>query len=193
MLPIPFNTGSLEYYEPKVGDIYGGGYIAYIYQSSDPQYDPYYTNFYVGAYNPSIYRGIIISTASISDSQFNDGGGTQPTASLNTYNGSTRTNAIYSAYTNPVLACSRVKSLSTGGYTDWFIPSAYEMQQIVSLTFSRTYMTQSYYWTSDLTAPSAVYGLATKSPEGGDIWTVGLGSIYQTLSVKAFRSFTIYT
>ncbi|MCZ2337735.1 MAG: hypothetical protein LC127_05930 [Chitinophagales bacterium] len=188
MIPIPFgfNTLTLTYSVPKVGEAFGGGFIAYIYQPSDPQYDEYYNSIYVGPYNKDIIRGIIISTASIANSQLGPGG----TWSLPATNssGAQSTTTLYNWNSNSSLAASRVETLSFGGFTDWFIPSQLEMLQIVSLTFSRQFLTQSYYWTTNTNSGSTIaYGIDTLT------WTAGLASSDNSYGVRAFRYFTIYT
>jgi len=184
MLPIPFSFDTLTYSVPKVGDAFGGGFIAYIYQESDDQYDPYYTSIYVGPYSKDIIRGIIISTASIANSQLGPGSSLPAT----NRSGAQSTTTLYNWDSTSTLAASRVETLTFNGFTDWFIPSRYEMLQIVSLTFSRQYMTQSEYWTTDTNAGSGLaYGIDTVT------WTSGLANSTNSFGVRAFRYFTIYT
>jgi hypothetical protein len=186
MLPIPFGFNTLTYSTPRVGSQFGGGFIAYIYQPTDLQYDEYETSIYVGPYNKDIIRGIIISTASIANSALGPGG----TWSLPATNrsGAQSTTTLYNWNSTATLAASRVETLTFNTFSDWFIPSRYEMLQIVSLTFSRQFLTQSYYWTTDTNAGSTLaYGIDTVT------WTAGLAPSSNVYGVRAFRYFTIYT
>ena len=113
-------TGTIT--APVVGDIYGGGVVAYILQSGDPGYA-----------NDGITRGIIVSTdnQSLSSTWDATGAGPDVSGAMGTAIGTglANTNAIISVFGHNFAAYA-ARSYTGGGYTDWYLPSTDELNKL---------------------------------------------------------------
>jgi photosystem II stability/assembly factor-like uncharacterized protein len=135
---IPFDPVNV-----KIGDVFGGGKVAYILQAGDPGYDP------------DVQHGLIVA---ISTLQTNYGyywipiGASYPIDNFTDTvfgSGISNTNNIYNHYGNwsPKYAASQCYDLIESGYDDWYLPSKNELQKIYE---HRTEMDmfQVKYWSS---------------------------------------------
>ena len=100
-----------------VGQAAIGGIIAYIYQPGDPGYDA------------NVQKGLVAAT---SDQGFASWGcsSTNISTSLNLGSGATNTAAILAGCTDRPIAASIAAAHNGGGYTDWYLPSLYEMDKL---------------------------------------------------------------
>ena len=108
-----------------VREAYQGGIIGYIFTSSDPGYDPL------------IKHGIIAAITDLSGfvSYSNMACSTPKCAGLPYTLKQGRNNSDYLLLTSCVPTTSAAPmcaTLSLGGYRDWFLPSAYELQKITN-------------------------------------------------------------
>ena len=112
---------TLTFHTPVViGDTYGGGYVAYLYQSGDP------------GYVSGEYHGIIVATADLSSGiQWWNGtyitiGSTSTTMGT----GVTNTANIIATQGSGSYAASICDSFFWGGYFDWCLPSLGDLDKI---------------------------------------------------------------
>jgi len=169
-----------------LGDTYQGGIIFYLLQSGDP------------GYSASVQHGLIAaptdqSTSTTWGCTTEIGSGAQGQA-LGT--GATNTAAIISGYTTSgcttsAIAAQLCKNLTTGGYTDWYLPSILELTQLyTNQSYVGNLSNSSAYWSSSEyvdthpsdSADDAYYFVF---PSGSPSVTYKLGTAY----VRAIRSF----
>ncbi len=122
----------------SIGDIYGGGKVAYIYQSGDP------------GYIAGEVHGLIAADADQSagitwrkDSYIATGATAQ---ALGT--GMANTIQIVNKYGDGVYAAKLCNDLTLNGYTDWWLPSREEMNKIFINRGIIGGFTDYFYWTS---------------------------------------------
>ena len=127
--PPPFNNCGLTFF--AIGQSYQGGKIAYI--DSTGQHgliaaaaDHYeFTQWYNGGYIATGATGTAIGT------------------------GLTNTNAIIAAQGSGSYAASIARDYNGGGYTDWFLPSKDELNQLyVNQAAIGGFVEENYYWSS---------------------------------------------
>ena len=102
--------------EPEIGDEYGGGFFAgYISQNAD---------------GVATHRLIVApkSSGQSSSTLKMHSTLTSPSVTTSLYDGETNTSNWVTFGNSP--ACSYAAALSIGGYSDWYIPSRYEMQVV---------------------------------------------------------------
>lgn len=181
----------------KVGDAYGGGVIGYIFQPGDNEYIEGETH------------GIVVSTMDIVENS-----GSHPqwgcryeSLNLNTYTatplhllGYVQTNVIVAKCKEAGIAARLCYQLVSNGYSDWFLPSVQELQQVYNnrLLINSTINTLggslmslwAGYWTSSTNCSSG-----GNCPAYINFWdgTVGyesnsIGS-YAAHAVRAVRAF----
>jgi hypothetical protein len=161
---------------PLVGDLYGGGIVAYILQSGDPGYEAGKT------------KGLIAATS-------NQSSGiawiTPPYISISTNSimGSGLSN------TNNIIAIQGINNASViarayngGGYTDWYLPSRDELYFIsASAGLIGNFISGAKYWTSTQESINNAFWLQVTDRYGYNIeWAKG-----NSFRVRPVRSFTI--
>jgi hypothetical protein len=161
----------------KIGDTYGGGIVAYIYQSGDPGYVAGETHGLIVTGGDLIGLGIRW-----------DNGSTQTVGTTSTAlgTGSANTDAII-AVQGPVAtsyAAGLARAYTGGGHSDWYLPSKDELHKayLNKAAIGGSWDSR-YYWTSsELSAVSAYVEDFTNGHQTAPVKTGPQG-------VRAFRSF----
>jgi hypothetical protein len=122
----------------SIGDSFGGGIVAYIFQSGDPGYVAGETHGLIAApgdqsVNKQWYNGSYITT----------GAGA---FALGT--GKTNTNNIVSSQGAGSYAARLCTDLVLGGYSDWFLPSNDELNKLYINRVAIGGFASDYYWSS---------------------------------------------
>ena len=161
----------------QIGDAYGGGIVAYIYQSGDPGYVAGETHGLIVATGDSStlgiqwYNGSNISTGAT--------GMVLGTGAANTDAIITAQGAVATSY-----AAGLARAYNGGGHSDWYLPSKAELHQAY---LNRAAIGGSwdarYYWTSsELSVVSAYVEDFTNGHQTAPVKSMLNG-------VRAFRSF----
>ncbi len=152
----------------NIGDVYGGGKLAYLLVDGDPGYDPNVAHGLIAA-NADGNSGISISWNNPNQAYQNNNTGATATA-LGT--GFANTTAIitgnggmgnYAAYMSTYYAM--------GGYTDWYLPSKDELNKLYlnkAAIGGFNVTNGSSYWTSSETSLTTVWTQ--------DFWSIGSGA-----------------
>jgi hypothetical protein len=111
-----------------VGDAYGGGIIAYIYQNGDPGYSSVNTPVLISATSDQTLGGRVNwSNSSNLSTEVNLSGANYEKLGA----GSANTDAIISLYTNTgTYAAKTARDYRGGAYTDWYLPSRDELNKL---------------------------------------------------------------
>jgi len=111
-----------------VGDAYGGGIIAYIYQNGDPGYSSINTPVLISATSDQTLGGRVNwSNSTNLSTEVNLSGANYEKLGA----GSANTDAIISLYTNTgTYAAKTARDYRGGAYTDWYLPSRDELNKL---------------------------------------------------------------
>jgi hypothetical protein len=145
-----------------VGDAYGGGIIAYIYQSGDPGYSSINTPVLISATSDQTSGGRVNwSNSSNLSTEVNLSGASYEVLGA----GSANTDAIISLYTNTgTYAAKTARDYRGGAYTDWYLPSRDELNKLyINRVVIGSFITNnthpvSVYWTSNEANSSVANG-----------------------------------
>ncbi|MHA8083668.1 beta strand repeat-containing protein [Aquirufa sp. A-Brett2-15D] len=123
-----FTTSSPSTTLNIVGDAYGGGIIAYIYQSGDPGYSSINTPVLISATSDQTSGGRVNwSNSSNLSTEVNLSGASYEILGA----GSANTDAIISLYTNTgTYAAKTARDYRGGGFYDWYLPSRDELNKL---------------------------------------------------------------
>jgi len=119
----------------SLGDIFQGGIVGYIFNTGDTLY----LSGYIG--------GIILQQDNPQLFQWGYTGDTIGSTGLTIGTGQDNTTRILNGTTLRPIAASYSDTLSLSGFTDWFLPSFYEIKSIKNYLWAPTGFT-TWYWTS---------------------------------------------
>jgi hypothetical protein len=177
--PYPYNNIASSCTTKAIGDYYGGGIVAYIFQSGDPGYDA------------SVQHGLIAATADQSTSivwhNTNDGETGATATALGTGNANTNTIvAFYGTESNAAKLCADY-SVTVGvvTYDDWYLPSWNELNKLYAMkVLGFGGFTNINYWSSSEGSSSSALA---QDFTGGALWIQGKNSLNNR--VRPIRSF----
>jgi hypothetical protein len=172
-----------------VGDAYGGGIIAYIYQSGDPGYSSINTPVLISASSDQTSGGRVNwSNSSNLSTAVNLSGASYEILGA----GSANTDAIISLYTNTgTYAAKTARDYRGGAYTDWYLPSRDELNKlylnklVIGSFNTNNSHPVSVYWTST----EANYSVANGQNFGTGAYAAD--SKAWTFQVRAVRTTTL--
>ena len=159
-----------------VGDTYGGGVVAYILASGDPDYDA------------NQQHGLIAATSDQSSGIRWHNGSNSTTGATGTAIGTglSNTNTIITSQgeTATSYAAGLARAYTGGGYTDWYLPSRYESAKLYLNKDAIGGFENKIYWSSSETAGNAARGTDFSS---GNQLTYGKSTT--NINVRAIRAF----
>ncbi len=133
------------------GDVYQGGKIGYIFKSVDPGYVEEETH------------GIIAANEDGADGAWITGGETQFTLNGNTLTaigtGQANTTAMMAQTGYTGGAAKICNDYSSGGYSDWYLPSMYEMRKLSINRAVLDELVREFYWTSSEATPTSAFAM----------------------------------
>lgn len=149
----------------SIGVDYQGGKIAYIFTSGDPGYVACETH------------GIIAAPTDLSSGiQWGCGGGSVSGTSTMIGTGATNT-AIIAASCGPSTAAGICNDLVLGGYSDWCLPSLFDITKISpAISAIGGFTLGSFYWTSSDGGPGSAY-----------VYMFGSGATGNTTKTTSYR------
>jgi hypothetical protein len=156
-----------------VGQAYQGGIIAYIFVSGDSGYVAGQTH------------GLITTTSNQSTGAQWGCSGTSITVTNTTLGtGLANTTAIVSGCTSTTNAASICNNLSSGGYSDWYLPSYNELNKLYINKTSIGGFSAASYWCSSQSASTTAYSINFSTGTG-----VSTSTKTTSMYVRAIRAF----
>jgi hypothetical protein len=137
---------------PTIGQAYGGGVIAYVYQSGDPGYVEGESHGMIAATGDQSSMGIQWSLGT----NYVATGATG--VALGT--GAANTSAIIAAQGDPAIsyAAGLARAYTGGGHTDWYLPSKDELRKLyLSKDAIGGSWSARYYWSSSELSPVSAW------------------------------------
>jgi hypothetical protein len=121
-----------------IGEAYGGGKIAYILQVGDP------------GYSASVVHGLIVALSHQSTGvRWHNGSNVTTAATASALGtGAANTNTIVALQGSGTYAAKLCYDLTTGGFSDWHLPSLIELNKLYSNRAAIGGFNTSYYWSS---------------------------------------------
>ena len=156
---------------PILGQSYQGGIIAYIFQSGDLDYITGETH------------GLI---ATISDQSYGAQwgcSGTSISTSTTLGNGQNNTTAIVNGCFTSSIAARICNDLVSGGYSDWYLPSYYELQKLYTYRTSIGGFSSTYYWSSSQTSTSTAFSVNFSN---GNATNTSKSNIFYVRAIRKF-------
>lgn len=163
-------------FSPTVGSNYQGGKVAYVLVSGDTGYDP------------NVPHGIIAATAdqSANSISWNNGSDINTNATgQNIGTGLSNTNIIISVQgqTTTNYAAGLARAYNGGGYSDWHLPSIYELDKLYLNKAAIGGFLSNWYWSSSENNTGTAFAQAFSN---GGVGAVSKGSFFW---VRAIRNF----
>ena len=156
-----------------VGQSYQGGVIAYIFVSGDSGYIAGQTH------------GLIATTSNQSiGAQWGCSGTSIAGTSTTIGTGLANTTAIVNVCSSSTSAAALCNNLSSGGYSDWYLPSNNELNKLYSNSTSIGGFIASSYWSSTQNSSTTAYSLNFGTGIG-----TGFSSKNTLMYVRAIRAF----
>lgn len=132
----------------SVGQSYQGGIISYIFVSGD------------SGYVSGEIHGLIATTSNQSTgAQWGCSGTTIPGTSTSLGTGLANTTAIINGCTTTGIAARICNDLVSGGYSDWFLPSYYDLEKLYLNRLVIGGFSSSSYWSSSQSTSTVAYGI----------------------------------
>lgn len=161
-----------------IGESRFGGRIAYILQPGDPGFD--------GA----VTHGLVVSTSdqSTGATWYNGSNVTTGAAGTAIGTGLSNSNTIITGQGNTnAYAAKLCRDYTAGGYTDWFLPSANELEKWWSNRgASNAVWSNGYYWTSTETSTNEAKSVSFITSSSGIAFASQKSSSYYVRAMRAF-------
>lgn len=154
-----------------VGQSYQGGIIAYLFQSGDTGYITGQTH------------GLIATTSNQSTGVQWGCSGTSISTSLTFGTGLTNTTSIVNGCSTSSIAARICNNLVSGGYSDWYLPSFYELEKLYVNRTAIGGFSNTNYWSSSQNGTTTAYSLNFSTGTG--VSTSKTSAVY----VRAIRKF----
>ena len=165
------NSGSTTV---SVGQSALGGIVAYILQSGDT------------GYSSTVQHGLIAATSDVANNVWGCEGTNIPGTSAAIGTGSANTDAILAGCATRPIAASDCRNYTGGGYSDWYLPSLGELQQLYNNRVAIGNFSGAFYRCSTQDNPSYTYIVYFSG--GGGVYEDVKSDSYN-LNVRPIRSF----